>query len=41
MLGIDSMRNEDNHTQAPALFKYMRKRITESINIYSQYSIAR
>lgn len=38
---IDVMRHEENHAQTPALFKYMRKRITESLDIYSKYSVAR
>lgn len=38
---IGALRSEEKHSQAPALFKYMRKRITESLDIYSKYSIAR
>lgn len=38
---IDTLRQEEKHAHTPALFKYMRKRITESLNIYSKYSIAR
>lgn len=38
---IDVMRREEGHAQTPALFKYMRQRITESLNIYGHYSIER
>lgn len=41
MKKIEILRHEENHAQTPALFKYMRKRITESLNIYSKFSIAR
>lgn len=38
---IEALRSEEKHAQTPALFKYMRKRIEESLDIYSQYAVER
>ena len=38
---INELRHEANHSQTPALLKYMRKRISESLDIYSEYAIVR
>ncbi len=38
---INELRNEANHSQTPALLKYMRKRISDSLDIYSEYAIVR
>lgn len=38
---INELRHEANHSQTPALLKYMRKRISDSLDIYSEYAIVR